>query len=208
MLISIYFFLFTKYLSYVVPLIVIWRKKIRGKIISYLSLFLSFSLVFSLTSRMFALANGSAIPVYHIAIFIRYIFFLLIFNDLRKNPRLFWICSILACCIFFFESIYLNGWWDNNELMTNFSNVSLTAIAIPYLYIISNQKDSEISIFKFYLIGSILVYNGSFIVLSLFETEIAQDQSFADFFLIIYYNIVETFLNLGIAYSIWKLKEA
>lgn len=75
-------------------------------------------------------------------------------------------------------------------------------------YYISNQKDSEISIFKFYLIGSILVYNGSFIVLSLFETEIAQYQSFADFFLIIYYNIVETFLNLGIAYSLWKLKEA
>lgn len=208
MKVSIYFFLITKYLSYVIPLILIRRKKIRGKIISYLRLFLSISLAFSLLSRMFALTKGSAIPVYHIAIFIRYIFFLLIFNDLRKNPRLLWICSILACCIFYYESIHLNGWWDNNELMTNFSNVSLTAIAIPYLYIISNQKDSEISIFKFYLIGSILVYNGSFIVLSLFETEIAQYQSFADFFLIIYYNIVETFLNLGIAYSLWKLKEA
>lgn len=208
MIVTIYFFLITKYLSYVVPLIVIWRKKIRGKIISLLSLFLLTSLIFSLTGRIFAIEKGSAVPIYHVAIFIRYIFFLLILNDIRNKPRLFWICLSLASCLFYFESIYQNGWWVNNELMTNFSNVSLTAIAIPYLYMITNQINTEFSKFKFYLISSILVYNGSFLILSLFETCIAQKQSFADFFLIVYYNFIEIVLNLGITYSLWKLREA
>jgi len=197
-----------KYTSFVLPFVIYRYFKLNEKRIIPLFVFLFLTFILSLFEIYAAESIGTAVPVYHISVFVRYLTILLVFYQILKHKVILISLSCIAMIIFGYESIYLNGWLKNNEILTVFSHISITVYAGYCLYKVLIQGQIILENYSINLIGLFLVYSGSSTILSFFETEIAQYQSFADFFLIIYYNIVETFLNLGIAFSIWKLKEA
>lgn len=200
--------LIVKYLSYILPYSIYKFFKINEKRIVPLFAFLVISLILALLERYIAVIIGSAVPVYHISVFVRYLTILFVFYQILNHQIIFITLSSIAVLIFSYESIYLNGWLKNNEILTVFSHISITAYAGYCLYKVLIQGQIILENYSINLIGLFLVYSGSSTILSFFETEILLKPSLAAFFLIAYYNILEISLNIGFGYSLWKLKEA
>jgi hypothetical protein len=201
-------FLIVKYTSYIFPFLIYKIYKLDEKRYQPLFVFLFASLILSLLERYSAVKIGSAIPIYHISTIIRYLTILFVFYQIVKHKIVFISLSFIALLIFGFESIYLNGWMKNNEILTVFSNLSITTYSGYCLYKTLIEGSIKLEAYSIYLMGLFMVYSGSSTILSFFETEILLKPTFAAFFLIAYYNILEISLNIGFGYSLWKLKEA
>jgi len=198
----------TKNVSFTFPFVIYKLFKLNEKRIIPLFVFLFISFILSLMEIYAADKMGSAVPVYHISTVIRYLTILFVFYQITKHKIVVITFSLFALLIFGYESIYLDGWFNNNEILTVFSNLSITIYSGYCLYKVLIQGKIKLEAYSINLLGLFLIYSGSSTILSFFETEILLKPTFEAFFLIAYYNLLEISLNLGFGYSVWKLKEA
>ncbi len=201
-------FITTKNVSFTFPFVIYKLFKLNEKRILPLFVFLFISFILSLMEIYAADKMGSAVPIYHISTIIRYLTILFVFYQIIKHKIVAITFSFLALLIFGYESIYQDGWFHNNEILTVFSNLSITSYASYCLYKVLIQGSIKLEAYSINLLGLFLIYSGSSTILSFFETEILLKPTFEAFFLIAYYNFLEISLNLGLSYIIWKLREA
>lgn len=201
-------FIFFKYLSYCLALFVIIGYLKKFFQFRYLSIYLFVSLCTSIFERIVAVQLGSAIPVFHLTLLIRFYLIQIVLNQIVQLTKLNYFFGTIAFIVFYFESIISNNWMKNNEILTVFVNLSLAVISIVSLFKIFQSIKSTLFNYSITVISSFLVISCSSLILSIYESDLRTSQSYAAFFLILFYNLIEISQNFAITYSLWKLKEA
>jgi hypothetical protein len=201
-------FIFFKYLSYCLALFVIIGYLKKFFQFRYLSIYLFVSLCTSIFERIVAVQLGSAIPVFHLTLLIRFYLIQIVLNQIVQLTKLNYFFGTIAFIVFYFESIISNNWMKNNEILTVFVNLSLAVISIVSLFKIFQSIKSTLFNYSITVISSFLVISCSSLILSIYESDLRSSQSYAAFFLILFYNLIEISQNFAITYSLWKLKEA
>jgi hypothetical protein len=201
-------FIFFKYLSYGFALFVIIGYLKKFFQFRYLSIYLFVSLCTSIFERIVAVQLGSAIPVFHLTLLIRFYLIQIVLNQIVQLTKLNYFFGTIAFIVFYFESIVSNNWMKNNEILTVFVNLSLAVISIVSLFKIFQSIKSALFNYSITVISSFLVISSSSLILSIYESDLRSSQSYAAFFLILFYNLIEISQNFAITYSLWKLREA
>jgi hypothetical protein len=201
-------FIFFKYLSYCLALFVIIGYLKKFFQFRYLSIYLFVSLCTSIFERIVAVQLGSAIPVFHLTLLIRFYLIQIVLNQIVQLTKLNYFFGTIAFIVFYFESIISDNWMKNNEILTVFVNLSLAVISIVSLFKIFQSIKSTLFNYSITVISSFLVISCSSLILSIYESDLRSSQSYAAFFLILFYNLIEISQNFAITYSLWKLKEA
>ena len=201
-------FIFFKYLSYCLALFVIIGYLKKFFQFRYLSIYLFVSLCTSIFERIVAVQLGSAIPVFHLTLLIRFYLIQIVLNQIVQLTKLNYFFGTIAFIVFYFESIISYNWMKNNEILTVFVNLSLAVISIVSLFKIFQSIKSTLFNYSITVISSFLVISCSSLILSIYESDLRTSQSYAAFFLILFYNLIEISQNFAITYSLWKLKEA
>lgn len=183
----------------------------RGKNTPLFFPFLIFSiskLIFSVLTIVSAFAINSSYPIFHISLFAEFLLILYLFNNIQRT-KIFSISILFFGLIcFFYESIFLNKWWENNEIFTVYFNLSVGILSLKYLfdfiYSTLNQNKKLLS----FLFGFIFIKCASSIILSLFESDIRMEPNDLAVFLLYFYNGFEILQGLLESRIVWKLKEA
>ena len=207
MVIVLYLAIFLKYFSYTVPIFILIKNKLFQHKIDKLLVYLTVSLIASILERFSAIQLGTAVPVFHLFLLIRFYLVIILFNSLIKSPRLSIFISLLALCIFVAESNQMHSWFENNEMLTVFTNISLIILSFLNLNKLLREERNSLFHLSFVVFGSFLFISSSSLILSIYESDIRSEPSLAAFFLVLYYNIIELIQNLVITNSLWKLKE-
>jgi hypothetical protein len=199
--------LYIKYLSNVFPVVlfIVFRQMNKSK--KYLLIFLLGSLLLSISERLFGLAYGNTSAIIHFTFFLRFILALTVLYRISKFRIFFYTCLLLGSLLFIYETFILKLLHHNNELMTVYVNTVITIWSLTYLINSKRINDSE-SKYNFMISGTFLLISGSSLILSVYESDIRSSPTYAAFFLILYYNLLEILQYFGITYSLWKLREA
>jgi hypothetical protein len=184
-------FIFFKYLSYCLALFVIIGYLKKFFQFRYLSIYLFVSLCTSIFERIVAVQLGSAIPVFHLTLLIRFYLIQIVLNQIVQLTKLNYFFGTIAFIVFYFESIISYNWMKNNEILTVFVNLSLAVISIVSLFKIFQSIKSTLFNYSITVISSFLVISCSSLILSIYESDLRTSQSYAAFFLILFYNLIE-----------------
>jgi hypothetical protein len=193
-------------LSYFVPWVFFKKLENNSKINTTILFLLFQSSIFGFLGIIWFLMSWSDIYLYQFASISRFLALVFILDNFIKHKYVTNIIALIATIIFTIECILIHGENQNNEVFTIFSNLILSGFTLSILFN-KNQK-SKIDLFSKNLSGVIFIVCASSLILGLYETELRSTKSIAAAFIIVYYNIVEIFQNLGITYSLWKLREA
>ncbi len=164
------------------------------------------SSIFAFLGIFWFLMSWNDIYLYQFASISRFLAIVFIFDNFIKQKRITKIIAFIAIFIFTIECFLIQGKNQNNEVFTIYSSLFLSILSLSIL--LKKKHKSNIDLFSNNFSGIIFIVCASTLVLSLYETELRSTKSLAAVFIIVYYNIVEIFQNLGITYSLWKLKEA
>lgn len=199
-----------KIISHIAPLIfLIQKKKLLAQEFPLLFLLVFLSLLSQILGLCFFWWHINVFPVFHIWMFIRFILLLQFFKQDKFLTGQINGIYVLGILVFIYESLICNLWLENNELFTIFSNVVISYISLRLILKFFNRQFFSVkNAFKSFLHIIFFITNSSALILSVYESDIRQETSSYAFFLVVFYCLIDIFQNLGITYSLWKLKEA
>ena len=204
-----YLFSYGGTISFFIPVLVFCTvRKTLIKENSALFTLVFFNLFFTLLGYIPQIIYKNCYPVFHVS---TPILTLLTINYFWRKGISTFITVILASIVlllFVYESIYLNNWFENNMLITVFSNMCISMLSLNHLYIIftnenENEKNNQ---FKslFFISSGLFISNTSSFFFSLNEDKIRSED-----YLVLFQYVFPVFLfiyilqNVLISWGIW-----
>jgi hypothetical protein len=203
-----YIVLFFTHVSQLAPIICLLNglKKVPISnifLIYFLHSFLSTS--FGLISAYFL---NTSYPVFHVSMFLEFLILCYMLNKILEMKKLLLPFVLTSIIIFLFESVYKNGWFNNNEIFNLFFNASCSFLS--FVYLIKLFPGTNLLNKRYFLIfiSVLFVQSSSLLVISIYETQIRINPNFVAFILFLTYNFFEITQNIVNTWIIWKLKKA
>jgi hypothetical protein len=202
-----YLFSYGGAISFFIPVLVFCTvKKNLIKENSALFTLVFFNLFFTLLGYIPQIIYKNCYPVFHVSI---PILTLLTINYFWRKGISTFIAVILASIVlllFVYESIYLNKWFENNMLITVFSNMCISMLSLYNLYTIFTYEDEKNNQFKslFFISSGLFISNTSSFFFSLNEDKIRSED-----YLVLFQYVFPVFLflimlqNALISWGIW-----
>jgi hypothetical protein len=162
---------------------------------------------FTLASSFAGMIYNNCYPSFHVTI---PILTLLTINYFRRKGISTFIAVILASIVlllFIYESIYLNKWFENNMLITVFSNMCISMLSLYHLYtIFTNEKDNQ---FKslFFISSGLFISNTSIFFFSLNEDQIRSEDSLLYQYVYPVFMFLYILQNILISVGIWTTQK-
>lgn len=146
-------------------------------------------------------------PAGHIFNLVQMMILLNIFRSLGLVKYMFVFLFIILTSLFILESVVLKYWTFTNE---GFHFLSLTILVALSYNGLRNQYELIDFQEKFAYHFSVIFFISSVssIILAIYEEDLRTSSMIAAFIVIVTNNLITIFQNLGITYSLWKLKEA
>jgi hypothetical protein len=194
--------------SFALPLLMVFLRPWLWKYCWPIFLLIVFKFLSVGLELVFARVFKNCYPIFHISVFIETFLILLYFihSGFYRKISLFFLAT--AVILFYIETFYLEQLFNNNFMMTLFSNVVISLISFLNLYTLFSSKKLDKSYFQFHFFintGFFIFYVSSFYV-SLFESYIRESISL----FIIIYPIFWIFLiteNILLTKGIWHLQK-
>jgi hypothetical protein len=194
--------------SHALPLLVIILRPWLWKYCWPIFLLIVFKFLLVGLEFVFASVFKNTYPIFHVSVFIETFLILLYFihSGFYRKISLFFLAT--AVILFSIETFYLEQLFNNNFMMTLFSNVVISLISFLNLFTLFSSKYLDKSYFQFHFFintGFFIFYVSSFYV-SLFESHIRESIPL----LLIVYPIFWMFLfieNILLTKGIWHLQK-
>ena len=173
-----YLFSYGCTISFFIPVLVFCTvKKTLIKENSALFTLVFFNLFFTFLAILSQVIYTNSYPAFHVSI---PILTLLTINYFWRKGISTFIAVILASIVlllFVYESIYLNKWFENNMLITVFSNMCISMLSLYNLYTIFTYEDEKNNQFKslFFISSGLFISNTSSFFFSLNEDKIRSE---------------------------------
>lgn len=204
-------FLYLAIISYSIPIFFNFKIQ-KGLIHMNLPFFVLIltNFIFVVLELIFSYGIQNCYPIYHVSVFVATILTFIYFIKSGLSPKISIIFLFLTVGIFFYETVYLNRIFDNNYILTVFSNVSISLISLLNLFqLFAYTHDNLVNFkFHFYINTAFFVFNSSAFYVSLFESHIKAEDGFL---LYITYPIFSVFIvlqNLLLTAGLWQLKKS
>jgi hypothetical protein len=168
-----------------------------------------FHLFFTLASSFAGMIYNNCYPSFHVTI---PILTLLTINYFRRKGISTFIAVILASIVlllFIYESIYLNKWFENNMLITVFSNMCISMLSLYHLYTIFTYEDEKNNQFKslFFISSGLFISNTSIFFFSLNEDQIRSEDSLLYQYVYPVFMFLYILQNILISVGIWTTQK-
>ena len=197
-------------MSFFIPVLVFCTvRKTLIKENSALFTLVFFNLFFTLLGYIPQIIYKNCYPVFHVS---TPILTLLTINYFWRKGISTFIAVILASIVlllFVYESIYLNKWFENNMLITVFSNMCISMLSLYHLYTIftnENEKDNQ---FKslFFISSGLFISNTSIFFFSLNEDQIRSEDSLLYQYVYPVFMFLYILQNILISVGIWTTQK-
>jgi hypothetical protein len=201
------FFYYAAVISYLAPIFA-YRKPFQT--LKFLKNILAYSLwgiLGNIIIIVYSYFFGNGHPAGHIFNLVQMLILLNIFRSLGLVRNMFGLLLILLALLFTLESIVLKYWTFTNEVFHFLSLTILVALSYNGLRNQSEQIDFQEK-FANYFCVIFFISSVSSILLAIYEEDLRTSSLIAAFIVIVTNNLITIFQNLGITYSLWKLKEA
>lgn len=199
-----YFFYSIASVSYLTPFLFQNMRKNLSQIIT-LKLFLIIGFSGNILMLFYSRFYGNPFFIAHIYDFIQYILLILLFKNL--GFKFLFPITLIPISVFLYESVFLDGWLNNNELFYVISTLFISVISFIRLYQ-NLTRISDNNYFFNIIHGTFFICSISSIILGIYENEIRDGDVITAFFLIFLNNFITIVQNIGINLALWKLKEA
>ena len=192
-------------LSCFLPVIILLQKG-RGTIIQILplSLFCFSNLIFVLLALLFALKLNNCYPVYHFSVFFCLVLILWYYYGLNFIKKVIKIALSIGFIIFIYETIYLQEFFENNFILTIYSNAIISIISFFHLFFIIIYKDKVSKDLSFQInidIAFAFFYSSSFFV-SLYENRIRENGDLLFYIIFSIFSVLVILENLILSRAI------
>jgi hypothetical protein len=173
-----YLFSYGSIISFFIPVLVFCTvRKTLIKENSALFTLVFFNLFFTFLAILSQVIYTNSYPAFHVSI---PILTLLTINYFWRKGISTFIALILASIVlllFVYESIYLNKWFENNMLITVFSNMCISMLSLYHLYTIFTYENEKNNQFKslFFISSGLFILNTSGFFFSLNEDQIRSE---------------------------------
>jgi hypothetical protein len=205
-----YLFSYGSIISFFIPVLVFCTvRKTLIKENSALFTLVFFNLCFTFLAILSQEIYTNCYPAYHVS---TPILTLLTINYFWRKGISTFIAVILASIVlllFIYESIYLNKWFENNMLITVFSNMCISMLSLYHLYTIftnENEKDNQ---FKslFFISSGLFISNTSIFFFSLNEDQIRSEDSLLYQYVYPVFMFLYILQNILISVGIWTTQK-
>jgi hypothetical protein len=204
-----YLFSYGSTISFFIPVLIFCTfRKTLVKENSALFALVFFNLFFTLSSFLINEIYEISYPIFHIII---PILTLLTINYFWRKGISTFIAVILASIVlllFVYESIYLNNWFQNNLLITVFSNVCISMLSLYHLYTIFTNENEKNNQFKslFFISAGLFISNTSSFFFSVNEDQIRSEDYLFQFVFPVFLFLI-TLQNVLISWGIWTTQK-
>jgi hypothetical protein len=205
-----YLFSYGGAVTYFLPVLIFCTvKKTLIKENSALFALVFFNLFFTLLGYIPQIIYKNCYPVFHVSI---PILTLLTINYFWRKGISTFITVILASIVlllFVYESIYLNKWFENNLLITVFSNVCISMLSLYHLYTIFTYENEKNNQFKslFFISSGLFILNTSGFFFSLNEDQIRSEDSLLYQYVYPVFMFLYILQNILISVGIWTTQK-
>jgi hypothetical protein len=156
---------------------------------------------------LFSLYVQNSYPVGHFVTLFQFYTFLYLLISLNFPKLSTIILGLISTLIFIYYVINKNELFKIDEVNFTYCNIIYLIYSfwiLKYNFGMNRNKiKRHVSVFAI-----IFISISSKIILGIFEKEIRSQETIISLILIIMFNVVIIFQNLGFYYSLWKLKEA
>ena len=204
-----YLFSYGSIISFFIPVLVFCTvRKTLIKENSALFTLVFFNLFFTLLGYIPQIIYKNCYPVFHVS---TPILTLLTINYFWRKGISTFIAVILASIVlllFVYESIYLNKWFENNMLITVFSNMCISMLSLYHLYTIFTYENENNNQFKslFFISSGLFISNTSSFFFSLNEDKIRSEDYLFQFVFPVFLFLI-TLQNVLISWGIWTTQK-
>jgi hypothetical protein len=201
------YFYYSAILSFLLPLFAFKKRFKKHNFIGDVLLFSFWGVFGNLLIISYSYLYGNGHPAGHVFNLIQMLITLKILNSLGLIKRMYGFLIVFSILLFVFESLILNYLHTTNEGFHLFSLAVIIAITFKGLKNQSEQNEIQ-NKFTYSFCITFFIYSVSSIILAIYEKDLRTSSLIAAFIVILINNLLTIFQNLGITYSLWKLKEA
>ena len=147
-------------------------------------------------------------PAFHINSIFSLLSLMAIFYQLNIKRMWILLLTVLGIALFLCESVYQQGWFENNERMTLYLNTCFTVVSVYYF--VYYLRNPELPYYPFVIpfTAALFFTNASSIIISLYETELRTRPNWGLAIVLAFLNFLETLFHFALAYAVWKLDKA
>jgi hypothetical protein len=180
------------------------RKRFQFKLL-FAYLFLGLLVHILMLSIYYLLGNAN--PITHVYNFSSFILLMFLFEKNGLNKKVTFCALLFGFLLFAFEVSSVKRWLDPSFIFYVYSLfvISLASASILFKII---KRTQGLNSFEFYFSTTFFIYSVSSMILGIYDVELRNKSEITAFILLLLNNLLTIFQNLGIAYSLWKLKEA
>jgi hypothetical protein len=206
----VHFLTFFEYLnlaSILVPALVLIRSRKTGLSKSIAGVLVTF-VICKFNYNFIVYIFNTGYPAFHINSIFSLLSLMAIFYQF--NIKRMWILflTVLGISLFLYESVYQQGWFENNERMTVYCNVCIIIVSVYYF--VYYLKNPELPYYPFVIPFTAVLFfaDASSIIISLYESELRTEISWKLVFAVSFLNFLEALFHFILAYAVWKLDKA
>lgn len=150
---------------------------------------------------------GNANPITHLYNFLSFILLMLFFKRNGLNQKVTFGTLFIGTLVFSIEVSSVRRWFDPSFIFYVYSLFVISLASASRLYKIYKGNQS-LNSFEFYFSTTFFIYSVSSMLIGIYDVELRNKSEITAFILLLLNNLFTIFQNLGITYSLWKLKEA
>jgi hypothetical protein len=200
----VYCFFFLALLSFSIPILRIFVGKHQH---SLLKSYLIIGLLAHLIIIVQIIYSGNANPITHIYNFLSFILLMLLFKRNGLHQNVTFGTLFIGTLVFSIEVSSVRRWFDPSFIFYVYSLFVISLASVSRLYKIYKGNQS-LNSFEFYFSTTFFIYSVSSMLIGIYDVELRNKSEITAFILLVLNNLLTIFQNLGITYSLWKLKEA
>jgi hypothetical protein len=204
-----YLFSYGSTISFFIPVLIFCTfRKTLVKENSALFTLVFFNLFFTLSSFLINEIYEISYPIFHIIIPILTLLTINYFWRKGISKIITVILASILLLLFVYESIYLNKWFENNMLITVFSNMCISMLSLYHLYTIFTYENEKNNQFKslFFISAGLFISNTSSFFFSVNEDQIRSEDYLFQFVFPVFLFLI-TLQNVLISCGIWTTQK-
>jgi hypothetical protein len=151
--------------------------------------------------------SGNANPITHIYNFLSFILLMFLFKRNGLHQNVTFGTLFIGTFLFSIEVSSVRRWFDPSFIFYVYSLFVISLASVSKLYKIYKGNQS-LNSFEFYFSTTFFIYSVSSMLIGIYDVELRNKSEITAFILLVLNNLLTIFQNLGITYSLWKLKEA